>query len=324
MAFDFPGEREVWYWPYRLRARGFVNAISGRREFEGALIRVGGGYGCLHPWEELGDPALGVCLEDLKGRRFWPIVRRALRCAQFDEAAREREESLFEEMEVPVSHATLTEVGLAGVEKAREAGFDYVKVKGGRDLGGELEFLREAVERFPEVRWRVDFNESLDGDGLRRFFDEAGGRVLGAIDFLEDPLPFSEDVWGEAWRRHGVRLAVDMEAGPGRRAAQVMVIKPAVDEPFLLGEAAMAQGQKVVVTSYMDHPLGQVFAAYEAARTEAIFPGLVGVCGLQTHTIFQGDEFTEQLGEWGPEFTVPGGTGLGFDDVLRGLPWKRL
>ena len=41
--------------------------------------------------------------------------------------------------------------------------------------------------------------------------------------------------------------------------------------------------QRVVLTSYMDHPLGQTFAAWEAARLGLQFPGLVGVCGLQTH-----------------------------------------
>lgn len=53
------------------------------------------------------------CLEDLAGPRRWRIVRRALRCAELDGAARENEESLFEEMEVPASHATLA-VGDAG------------------------------------------------------------------------------------------------------------------------------------------------------------------------------------------------------------------
>ena len=43
---------------YRIKSRGCLNAISGRREFEGALIRVGDGFGGIHPWPELGDPML--------------------------------------------------------------------------------------------------------------------------------------------------------------------------------------------------------------------------------------------------------------------------
>ena len=30
---------------YRLRSRGFLNSLSNRRYFDGALIRVDGGYG---------------------------------------------------------------------------------------------------------------------------------------------------------------------------------------------------------------------------------------------------------------------------------------
>ena len=83
-------------------------------------------------------------------------------------------------------------------------------------------------------------------------------------------------------------------------------------------------GQAVVMTSYMDHPLGQAFAAWEAARTELLFPGLVRICGLQTHHLFEKDAFVEALGGWKPDFKVPGGTGLGFDDELALLTWTKL
>ena len=54
---------------YRLRSRGFLNAISNRREFEGALIEIDSGYGCIHPWPELGDPPLEKCLAERKKSR---------------------------------------------------------------------------------------------------------------------------------------------------------------------------------------------------------------------------------------------------------------
>ena len=40
--------------------------MSERTEFEGALIRIGDGFGCLHPWPELGDPGLEDLLEELR------------------------------------------------------------------------------------------------------------------------------------------------------------------------------------------------------------------------------------------------------------------
>lgn len=322
-AMDFAERNDIWISPYRLRARGFLNSLSARREFGGVLIRVGQGYGCIHPWPELGDPPLEKCIEDLRGRRVWPIVRRALRCAEYDDAARGREESLFEEMEVPRSHATLVNTDAEELEAAVAAGFDTVKMKAGRVLAAERDFMVAMSELHPALAWRLDFNESLDEGTAEGFLAGLSPEMKRRIGFIEDICPFSESVWDGLWKRHRVPLAVDSESGPHRKAAQVTVIKPAVDEPFLLGEAAAMNGQALVLTSYMDHPLGQAFAAWEAARTGLLFPGLVKTCGLQTHHLFEKDDFTEALGGWKPEFTVPGGTGLGFDDQLAALAWVR-
>ena len=321
---EFTERTDIWFSPYRLKARSFLNSISSRREFEGALIRVGGGYGCIHPWPELGDPPLEKCLEDLRGRRVWPVVKRALRCAEYDNAAREAEESLFEEMEVPRSHATLVEANPKELALAVEAGFDTVKIKAGRNVAVEARFLEEMSAEYPALKWRIDFNELLDPEAADRFLEGLSEAVRRKIDFVEDICPFSESVWSGLWKKHRVALAVDRESGPHRKAAQCMVIKPAVDEPFLLGEAAVMNLQRGVITSYMDHPLGQAFAAWEAARTELIFPGLIGTCGLQTHHLFEKDAFVDRLGEWKPDFKVPGGTGLGFDDELAALTWLSL
>lgn len=309
---------------YRLKARGFLNSISKRSSFEGALIQIDGGYGCIHPWPELGDPTLEKCLADLAGARRWPIVRRAIRCAEYDRTARSFENSLFEEMEVPASHATLAKADAAEVARAVEAGFTTVKLKAGRDLSAEMKFLDAMTLEFPALQWRLDFNESLSSEQAAEFLLGLGEKARAAIDFVEDPCPFSETSWAELHRKTRVKLAVDREATPLSAAAQVIVIKPAVDEPFLLGEAAIAHNQRVVMTSYMDHPVGQAFAAWEAARLELQFPGLVGICGLQTHHLFESNEFAEAIGSWSPEFKVPDGIGLGFDDLLAAQPWTRL
>ena len=309
---------------YRLKTRGFLNAISNRREFEGALIQIDGGYGCIHPWPELGDPTLEKCLADLAGARRWPIVRRAIRCAEYDRTAREFENSLFEEMEVPQSHATLAKADPAEIALAVEAGFATIKLKAGRDLTAEAKFLEAMATEYPALRWRLDFNESLEAEQATEFLLHLTEKTRSAIDFVEDPCPYSETAWNALRLATGVNLAVDREASPQSSAAQVLVIKPAVDEPFLLGESAVSHSQQVVMTSYMDHPVGQAFAAWEAARLELQFPGLVGLCGLQTHHLFEPDGFTEALGPWSPEFKIPEGHGLGFGDLLDAQPWTRL
>lgn len=309
---------------YRLKARGFLNSISNRREFEGALIQIDGGFGCIHPWPELGDPPLEKCLADLAGARRWPIVKRAVRCAEYDRVSRNFENSLFEEMEIPESHATLAKGDIAEIALAVEAGFTTVKLKTGRDLTAESTFLDDMAAEYPQLKWRLDFNESLDPETAAGFLLGLAGKTRTAIDFVEDPCPFSETAWKDIFRRTRVNLALDRESSPLSAGAQVMVIKPAIDEPFLLAEAALQHSQRVVLTGYMDHPLGQTFAAWEAARLGLQFPGLVGLCGLQTHHLFEPDAFTEQLGPWSPVFKAPDGFGLGFGDLLHALPWTRL
>lgn len=315
----------LWYWHYRLKSRRKLNARSSRRDFEGLLLRDGeGGYACLHPWPELGDPPLQRCLEDLAGPRRWPIVRRALRCLEMDGAARSLKDPLFEELDVPASHATLTDCDAAEVAKAVEAGFAVVKLKCGRLPVAELAFVGEMSSLHPGLRWRLDFNEAGDPGEIAGWLAGLPAEIKGRLDFIEDPCAFSESKWADLHRQGGVPLAVDRESGPHRLAAQVMVIKPAIDEPWLLAEAAAEHGQQVVVTSYMDHPVGQAFAAWEAGRLALQFPGLVGICGLQTHHLFEADAFTEALGPWTPEFHPAPGTGLGFDELLERLPWKRV
>ena len=308
---------------YRLKTRGYLNAVSSRREFDGALIRVGDGFGCIHPWPELGDPPLAKCLADLAGERCRALVRRALRCAEYDAAGRSHDESLFEEMEVPPSHASLVKADVGEISRAVEAGFAIVKLKFGRDLPQEAALLEAMAGEFSALRWRLDFNECLGAEEAAAFLTSLSEPTRKAIDCVEDPCPFAESTWAELHRRTGLSLAVDMEATTLSAAAQVLVIKPAIDEPFLLAEAALRHRQRVVLTSYMDHPLGQAFAAWEAARLGLQFPGLPDVCGLQTHHLFEPDAFSEALGPWGPAFQAPAGTGLGFDDLLEALPWTR-
>ena len=309
---------------YRLKSRGLLNSISRRREFDGVLIQIDGGFGCIQPWPELGDPSLEKCLADLAGARRWPIVRRAVRCAEYDRVARDFDHSLFEEMDVPASHATLVTTDLAMAANAVALGFTTIKLKTGRDPAAETKFLDAMTAEHPAVKWRLDFNESMESAAAADFLLGMAEPTRSAIDYAEDPCPYADATWRELHRQTKIKLAVDREAAPQSAAAQVMVIKPAIDEPFLLGEAAIRNLQQVVLTSYLDHPVGQTFAAWEAARLELQFPGLVGLCGLQTHHLFEPDAFAEMLGPWSPVFQVPEGTGLGFDDLLDELPWTRL
>ncbi len=75
-----------------------MNAQSVRHEHHGALIRIkhqgkrgAYGYGCIHPWPELGDAPLERQLEMLKQGGSSPLIRAALACSEADETTPEED-----------------------------------------------------------------------------------------------------------------------------------------------------------------------------------------------------------------------------------------
>ena len=299
-------------WRYTLRSARGLNAVSARTEHEGALIRVGEGFGCLHPWPELGDLVLADQLEILAAGGRTALIDGALRCAEADGRARQEGRPLFHGP-TPESHW----LALPGddPEKAREDGFTAVKLKVGDELGQNLQSARLWADS--GFRLRLDANESLDLATFFGFWKDLGD-LCERVDFVEDPVPWHPAIWEEL-RKFDVPVAVDREAESRFRPGDVAVIKPAVSDWI------PRSPERFVVTSAMDHGLGQLWAAAEASR---LAEGPEGVrlsgCGLLTHRCFESDPFFERLRCDGPRLVPPGGTGLGFDDLLEGLPWKRL
>ena len=266
----------IWYWPY---------ALSEKRR--GALIRVGSGFADVHPWPELGDAPLETQLDLLRRGETTPLTKRSLELAKIDGAARGRGVSVFDGLQIPLSH-------WPGSDPPPE--FDTAKLKG--------------IDRIPDrVRLRIDFNARLRAE---EFLMLAEGLPLDRIDFIEDPCPYDGATWTALREQTRMRLALDrFQAEEG---VDVLVVKPAIQE--------MPQTQKeIVITSYMDHPVGQFGAAYVAAKNaRRVSPR----CGLFTHVLYQRNDFIEMIRSDGARLLPPEGTGIGFDTLLERLPWKKL
>jgi O-succinylbenzoate synthase len=133
------------------------------------------------------------------------------------------------------------------------------------------------------------------------------------VDFLEDPCPYDEAAWRMLREETGLRLAFDRQPSAARPVCDVLVVKPALQTewPAFDGE--------IVVTSYMDHAVGQFGAAYVAATHD-----VSDRCGLFTHVLYEPDPFIERVRAEGARLLPPAGTGLGFDELLEALPWRRL
>jgi O-succinylbenzoate synthase len=284
----------IEYWRYELKPKRRLNAVAAKGNRQGALIRAGDGFADVHPWPELGDATLDEQLALLVRGETTTLTRASLSFAAIDAAARRAGRSLFDGITIPGSHWPGSDP---------PAGFDTVKLK--------------RIDLIPDGhRLRIDFNATLTPAEFLRI---AESLPRERIDFIEDPCVYDPATWRQLRAQSGLRLALD-RAGAARdddsaNAAgfDVLVIKPAVQPMPGATEA------EVIVTSYMDHPIGQLSAAYCAAAA-----GITTTCGLVTHVLFENDSFMERMRIDGTRLVPPAGHGFGFDDLLATLPWKRL
>ncbi len=321
-------KKDIYYHRYSLKSAFPLNARSHNREIEGCLIRVGAGVGCIHPWVALGDEGLDQQLDALNKGRPHRLGKRAVHCARLDGEAREEGVSLFDKLTIPDSHFTMLP-GMA-LEKEKVKAFARIKLKGSLDL----EVTKEEVLRClrcaaADSLLRIDFNEVLDHAVAMNLAQTLGEELCERIEFVEDPTRFDADNWSRLGSQTGLPLAVDRgceKAVADEAELKWWVIKPAlVDSEALASKLVGCRDDvRLVLTSYMDHAIGQMFAAYEAAVLKQKYPDSIRECGLLTHELFDNDEFFETIQCKGPKLMAPDGLGLGFDNQLERLPWKRL
>ncbi len=319
-------DTRLWFWRYTLRAKGALNARSAAVEFEGALVRdFGGGVGCVHPCPSLGDRTLDEQLAAIASGRPTALGEQALLCAEADGLARRQGRNLFAPLSIPPSHWTAgSDVDHDDPVSVAGEGFRSVKFKGSENTRALVGRIERWKGEAPDLRFRIDFNETLSEDGVREFWLSLDDAARAAIDFVEDPCPWNPEAWHRLREDLGLPLAADRDVLQRAAEADWLVVKPAVINAVEPGELAYRSGQRLVFTSYLDHPIGQLYAAWRAAECAAIFGPQLGDCGLLTHSLFEPDPFLEELKNDGPVLVPPPGTGLGFDELLDALPWKPL
>lgn len=286
----------LWVHRYRLMPRRRLSGIAANGAREGALLRLrtdsgSEGFADLHPWPELGDRSIEAQLTMLARGETTEQSRASLHLANVDAEERARGVSLFEGLTIPASHWPGNDP---------PDGFDTVKIKG--------------VTPVPDhVRIRIDFNATPTP---AEFLTIAKTLPKERIDFVEDPCPYEAQTWEQLRGATGLRLALDLAADHRkceRRSYDVLIHKPALRTEWPEVSGA------IVVTSYMDHPIGQFGAAYVAATRASD-----ALCGLMTHVLYEPDAFIERIERNGARLLPAKGTGLGFDDLLENLPWKTL
>ncbi len=318
--------------PYELTAKNAIQHRQAHYKRKGALLKFTFaegqfGYADCHPWEELGDLPLREQLRKLSLNQMTALTLRAKHFATIDASARSQQKNLFEGLTLPLSHLLIGQLhdtdSMKAIIQGLEEGFTHFKIKIGLHLAKESEFLKEVfllLRRNHLCRVRLDFNLKIDKFAFCNFL-KIFENQLNQIDFCEDPFIYNLDEWNAIEENFPIKLACDeplepMLADSCQKSPSIAVLKPAILSEELLKDW---QG-RIVVTSYLDHPLGQLAAAYCSAK----LPLKGEICGLHTHLLYAATAYSEQLSQQGPSFRIPEGTGFGYDHLLSKSKWTPL
>lgn len=313
---------KVWYSPYKLFPKHSLNnKTSGSRS--GFLIKIHdynmlAGYADCHPWPEFGDETSNVQLKRLREGQFSEILKRTIYCAMIDGLARERNESLFDQKIKVRSHytmASITELTDAHLKKILNNKFQTIKLKLGKNPEAEAKKIsRLSPQLFKKLSWRLDFN----GRGGEVFLKHADPSFLKCVEFIEDPEAFHKQRWNKIEKEFSVTLAFDQ---PAQGSENTLYKGPRVIKPARQSRAVRAQD---ILTSSMDHAVGQSFAFWQAQQVVKSHGKQKHDFGLQTQHLYKSNPFFDEIATTQPYFKFSEGTGLGFDDLLARQKWLSL
>ncbi len=299
----------------------------------GALLKVewpeGTGYADLHPWPEFGDAylkeQLKVLSEHFKSKQQTPLSKlqtQSLKFSHLDAVSRSEKKSIFSGLEIPNSHylitreEQITEKNLLNVTKEN---FTKIKVK----VGGEPLIAAISVSELAgntSQKLRLDINAQWSASEFKSFADKIPKEFKTRIEFVEDPFHSAEEHWAILSETYGMTFARDFEDG---NSYGVRILKPAAEDIFEVASGEKSD-VKFVVTSYLDHPVGQVCAAFESAKLKLQFGERVLDCGLLSQNVYEPNEFSKDFPARGPKMLGIEGTGFGFDNILKQVRWQRL
>lgn len=297
---------------------------------KGALLKVifnsgGVGYADCHLWPELGDPTLEEMMGHIRFKRNdHPYFQNMIINAYIDLSSRKDKRLVGYDKHVIRNHYLFPHIDSLSknvLDQLEEEGFTHIKLKVGRDPTEEIEKITEYFGDHSPFQLRLDFNALLTKDEYLNFVTKLLDRGV-SIEFCEDPFPYDNNEWRKVQEETGVPVAADRYAEYIFREKDfpfVIIIKPAVDDITKI--ANHLKGQKFVVTSYLDHPIGQVAAAFHAQNLDMRFPDNDMCHGLLSHHVYEPTDYSRQLSQKGPYFVFPKGYGFGFEEQLRQESW---
>jgi L-alanine-DL-glutamate epimerase-like enolase superfamily enzyme len=171
---------------------------------------------------------------------------------------------------------------------------------------------------------RLDFNGALTPTRFGEWFSKNQEGLRERLEFIEDPFSYSGIEWRRTSEKWNVSFALDFASESEKMTADgadVVVLKPAVENIELLLKELKTKPKKIIFTHYMDFPVGQMNALAVAQLAAAKLGDQIGVCGLQNQDLFAQVGFQNEIRNEGPFIIPPSGYGLGFEKEFERLKW---
>jgi o-succinylbenzoate synthase len=325
----------ISYSPYTLKPVQHLNNVTNMGERKGVLLKIEWpdgliGYSDLHPWPEFGDAPWEDQLAGIRHGQISPMMEQSIWLARKDAQLRKQDKNAFQGLAIVKNNYIVTDIaseaeGLA--DRLKTAGFDTVKIKVGRDLQQEAEFI-SLLGRDGAFKLRLDFNSMGTWQTYERFMSSIDKVALQRVQYVEDPFPFDVQAWTEAKRFAPIAIdnqlsKVDLKKLQGK-PFDVVVLKPAKNDVNFVLHQSVIHDFKITVTSYMDHPVGVIHALAIASELKKSHPQRILDAGCMTLKLFQMDSYSAEVVTSGPFLKRPTGKGIGFDALLSREPWAQI
>lgn len=324
---------KFWVHRYELKPLRAIGAVADAKPRSGALLKVAWangnvGYSDIFPWPEYGDASIEKQIAMLAKGKLTSLVEQSIWLAKKDAAIRSEKRNAFAGITKVKNHYLIsdyTKFTDDEFKNARVEGFTTFKVKVGRDLKAEANFVTEILRKHA-VLIRLDFGAKTNIDQFKEFVSYLNPNNLAKIEFAEDPCPWDLVNWIDASKL--LPIAIDFEADrvdfnkfQVKPPFRVVVIKPTrmdLEKTLMLVNKFAL---KMVVTSSLDHPVGVAHALLQASELKKFYPNTLLDCGCLTTQAYEPDEFSARVKLNGPFLKEISGTGIGFDDLWEEIEW---
>lgn len=332
---------------YKLKPINTLNAKSKSINYkEGYLLKIvfknfGIGYSDYFIWENFGDISLISQIELLKKGINNVHILKSIYFASIDAKYRAINKNIFNNIILPKNHFTCVnynELNFNFIEKLKSDGFSIIKLKCGISINEEISFINKIspILKNNNMSLRLDFNLCLSFDEYINFLSMIDLNIEN-INFIEDPIEHNYNNWKKIKNIYSnIKLAADkinnkfliecISKNKKLKILDYLVVKPAVQDIRIFSNNKFnIKKNEIIFTSYMDHPIGQLSALYEAALFYKINFQNTQDCGFITHTLYEKNSYSEALSIVDAKL-IPSldGTGFGYNNLLENENWKRI